>query len=176
MRDLARYFGMPARNHAFAELGHAVRTGAPAFDHFHGTDWWSYMADHPESAAIFDNAMSNLSRQVHALALGHCDLSGARLLIDVGGGHGHLAAALLARYPELRAVVFDLPHVVAGAGKGLADAHRGRVRRAVRGGRAATRRDQGAGVPHQRGRGRPGVRPVRALRWIAAGEPDKLWR
>ena len=122
MRDLARYFGMPARNHAFTEMLHAVRTGTPAFDHFHGTDWWSYLAAHPQDAAIFDNAMSNLSRQVHALALGECDLSGARRLVDVGGGHGHLAAALLDRFPGLEAVVYDLPHVVAGAPKTFAEA------------------------------------------------------
>ncbi len=122
MRDLARYFGMPARNHAFVELLHAVRTGEPAFEHVHGTDYWSYLADHPGDAAIFDNAMGNLARQVHAVALEACDLSGIRVAVDVGGGHGHLAAALLGRYPDLGAVVFDLPHVVAGADKVLADA------------------------------------------------------
>lgn len=122
MRDLARYFGMPARNHAFVELLHAVRTGEPAFDHVHGTDYWTYLADHPGDAAIFDNAMGNLARQVHAVALSACDLSDTRLLVDVGGGHGHLTAALLDRYRQLRAVVFDLPHVVAGAETVLADA------------------------------------------------------
>ncbi len=122
MRDLARYFGMPARNHAFVELLHTLRTGEPAFDDVHGTDWWSYLAEHPTDAAIFDNAMGNLARQVHAMALEACDLSDARLLVDVGGGHGHLVAALLGRYPELHALVFDLPHVVAGADKVLAEA------------------------------------------------------
>lgn len=122
MRDLARYFGMPSRNHAFVELLQSVRTGEPAFNHVHGTDYWSYMAGHPDDAAIFDNAMGNLARQVHALTLQTCDLSDSRHLIDVGGGHGHLAAALLGRYQELAAVVFDLPHVVAGAEKVLADA------------------------------------------------------
>lgn len=121
MRDLARYFGMPSRNHAFVELLHAVRTGEPAFDHVHGTDYWSYLADHPADAAIFDNAMGNLARQVHAVALEACDLTGSRRLVDVGGGHGALAATLLARYPELTAVVFDQPHVVVGAEKVLAD-------------------------------------------------------
>lgn len=122
MRDLARYFAMPSRNHAFVELLHAVRTGEPAFDHVHGTDYWTYLADHPADAAIFDNAMGNLARQVHAVALDACDLSGSRRLVDVGGGHGHLAAKLLGHYPDLTAVVFDQHHVVAGAEKVLADA------------------------------------------------------
>jgi hypothetical protein len=35
--------------------------------------------------------------------------------VDVGGGGGRLMAAILQRYPMLRGVLVDLPHVVAGA-------------------------------------------------------------
>jgi hypothetical protein len=45
--------------------------------------------------------------------LEHCDLSGARTVVDVGGGFGHLAIAALGRYPHLRASVLDLPDVIA---------------------------------------------------------------
>jgi hypothetical protein len=34
-------------------------------------------------------------------------------LVDVGGGRGALLAAILTRYPAVRGLVFDLPHVVA---------------------------------------------------------------
>jgi acetylserotonin N-methyltransferase len=37
------------------------------------------------------------------------DLSRFRRLVDLGGATGHLAIAACRRYPELRAVVFDLP-------------------------------------------------------------------
>lgn len=40
------------------------------------------------------------------------DLSRFRRLIDLGGATGHLAIAACQRYPELRAVVFDLPQAV----------------------------------------------------------------
>ncbi len=40
------------------------------------------------------------------------DLSRFRRLADLGGATGHLAIAACERYPELRAVVFDLPRVV----------------------------------------------------------------
>jgi len=36
-------------------------------------------------------------------------------VVDVGGGRGALVAAMLNRWPDLRGVVFDQPHVVAGA-------------------------------------------------------------
>ncbi|MFL5342859.1 MAG: class I SAM-dependent methyltransferase [Gemmataceae bacterium] len=40
------------------------------------------------------------------------DLSRFRRLVDLGGATGHFAAAACERWPELRAVVFDLPEVV----------------------------------------------------------------
>ena len=36
-------------------------------------------------------------------------------IVDVGGRHGALLIAILSANPELRAVLFDLPHVVEGA-------------------------------------------------------------
>ncbi|HEV3164499.1 MAG TPA: class I SAM-dependent methyltransferase [Isosphaeraceae bacterium] len=40
------------------------------------------------------------------------DLSPFRCLVDLGGATGHLAVAACQRYPNLRAVVFDLPDAV----------------------------------------------------------------
>ncbi len=40
------------------------------------------------------------------------DLSHFRRLVDLGGATGHLAVAACRRYPNLRAVVFDLPGVI----------------------------------------------------------------
>jgi hypothetical protein len=42
--------------------------------------------------------------------------------MDVGGGNGAFLAGLLARQPALRGVLFDLPHVVAGAQTVLVEA------------------------------------------------------
>jgi acetylserotonin N-methyltransferase len=40
------------------------------------------------------------------------DLSRFRTLVDLGGATGHLAIAACQRYPDLRAIVFDLPDVL----------------------------------------------------------------
>jgi acetylserotonin O-methyltransferase len=40
------------------------------------------------------------------------DLTKYRCLVDVGGATGHLAIAACHRYPQFRAIVFDLPDVV----------------------------------------------------------------
>jgi O-methyltransferase domain len=43
------------------------------------------------------------------------DFSSLDILVDVGGGHGELLAAILAANPGLRGVLLDQPHVVDGA-------------------------------------------------------------
>jgi hypothetical protein len=50
------------------------------------------------------------------------DFSRARNLIDVGGGHGALAMAILRAHPNLRATVFEIAAVAAGARERIADA------------------------------------------------------
>ena len=37
------------------------------------------------------------------------------LVVDVGGGRGRLLATILERYPRLRGILFDQPHVIEGA-------------------------------------------------------------
>ena len=43
------------------------------------------------------------------------------VVVDVGGGHGALLAELLTANPSLTGILFDQPHVIAGAGQALAD-------------------------------------------------------
>jgi hypothetical protein len=48
--------------------------------------------------------------------LGACpgDLFGrARVVVDVGGGHGSSLLAVVRRFPNVRGINFDLPHVIA---------------------------------------------------------------
>jgi precorrin-6B methylase 2 len=111
---------------AFRCLVDAVREPRPAFDERFGTDWWSYLCEHPDSSELFNAAMGNIGKRVHAAALEAADLAGARTLVDVGGGAGGLTASFLKRYPELRAILIDLPHVIPAARQllgaaGLAD-------------------------------------------------------
>jgi predicted O-methyltransferase YrrM len=52
--------------------------------------------------------------------LAHWDFAGARTVVDVGGGLGHLATTLLRSHPHLRAIVLDLPEVIALAEREVA--------------------------------------------------------
>jgi O-methyltransferase domain len=72
--------------------------------------------------ARFSGAMANLTNGIKAAAVAQLDAGDAATLVDVGGADGSLLAAVLRRHPDLHGVLFDLPHVVAGADKVLADA------------------------------------------------------
>jgi O-methyltransferase/methyltransferase family protein len=107
---------------AFRGLVDAVRADGPAFDMRFGTDWWTYLGEHPESSAKFNAAMGSIGKKVHGAAVAAADLSGERHLVDVGGGAGGLTAAFIERYPELHATVLDRAHVLPGAEELLRDA------------------------------------------------------
>lgn len=111
MRYLAQDVGGRTRLLAYSELAHSVRTGTPAFDKAHGQSMWAHLQDHPDEVAVFSKAMGNLAAAAHSTVFRSYSLARARCLVDVGGGEGHLIAAVLPYYPDLTGIVFDEPHV-----------------------------------------------------------------
>ena len=107
---------------AWGELSYSVRTGGCAFERVFGTDVFSYLADHPGPARSFDAAMTSRTGQEAAAVTAAYPWPSTGTIVDVGGGHGALLASILARCPGARGVLFDLPHVIAAARGGPADA------------------------------------------------------
>ncbi|HEX7344815.1 MAG TPA: methyltransferase [bacterium] len=64
-----------------------------------------------EEMRDFINGMANLAKLTAAKLWQMVDLSSARKLLDLGGGPGTYALMACQNYPELEAVVFDLPEV-----------------------------------------------------------------
>jgi O-methyltransferase len=100
-------------------LEHSVRTGENAFISVHGRDVWQFRSEDPGEGQIFDDAMSATAHGIVAAMLAAYDFSGIGSLADIGGGHGALLAALLTRYPGMKGILFDQPHVVAGAAEAV---------------------------------------------------------
>jgi hypothetical protein len=115
MAPLLRYAGAEWHHRMWGDLAECVRTGKPASERVLGAPLFDYLGQHPADGEVFNAAMRSFSVQAAAALLGAYDLSAAKKLVDVGGGHGQLVAMALSRYPALRGAVFDLPHVVAGA-------------------------------------------------------------
>jgi hypothetical protein len=122
MAGWARFVGRSAHWQAWGALEHSVRTGENAFEFLHGRSVWAFRAEHPEESAIFDDAMTSTTALFARSVVDGYDFSPYSTLVDVGGGRGAMLAAILARNPDLRGIVFDLEHVVAGAAPVLAAA------------------------------------------------------
>ena len=115
VRDLAMFLCDDFHFRMYAETLHAVRTGEPVGAKVVGMPIFEYLQQDPELSARFNNAMTNFSASVAPAALKAYDFSGIDVLVDVAGGHGMLLGSILERYPQMRGILFDLDHVVAGA-------------------------------------------------------------
>lgn len=100
---------------AWDDVLHSVRTGQPAFEHVFGMRPFEYFAQNPAAGQVFNEAMIGWTNQIVDAVIAAYDFSLFGTIVDVGGGHGALLAAILRRNPAARGMLFDLPHVVAGA-------------------------------------------------------------
>lgn len=111
----ARFTGHESTWRPWGELRHSVRTGEPAFDHVFGMPVFEYFAKMPESAAVFDAAMTSVSTLESKAVVAAYDFAGINTLVDVAGGHGLMLTTILKANRRMRGILFDLPHVIAGA-------------------------------------------------------------
>jgi transcriptional regulator with XRE-family HTH domain len=68
-----------------------------------------------QGSAVFDRAMTSQHQHSHPAIVAAYDFSVCRTIVDVGGGHGALLAAILGANQEARGILFDRPSVVDGA-------------------------------------------------------------
>ena len=112
----AEFVGRPYHWESWGDLLRTVRTGEEAFAARHGGESvWTWREQHPEESQIFDRAMSSIAAIVATRLADTYDFGRFSRVADLGGGDGTLLATVLTRHPGVRGVLFDLPHVVAGA-------------------------------------------------------------
>jgi hypothetical protein len=112
LRSYVQMTGMPAFWGRFTELAAVAQTGRPS------VDWrglLAYFEQHPDEAQIFNAAMVAKSRAVLPAVMAAYDFSRHSVIADIGGGRGHLLAAILERAPRARGILFELPHVAGDA-------------------------------------------------------------
>jgi hypothetical protein len=100
---------------AWGDLLHSAETSEPSFHHVYGRSLFDYFRQHPEQGTLFNNMMTEWTTSVAPTVAAALDFSTLHTLVDVGGGHGQMLASVLQAHPTLQGVLFDLPHVVAGA-------------------------------------------------------------
>ncbi|HEX2314222.1 MAG TPA: methyltransferase [Thermomonospora sp.] len=99
---------------AMRRLADTVRTGRSYFQEHHGS-LYEYYADRPHLETAFASYMTARSRSFARGLLAVCDFSGARTMVDVGGGVGTILAEVLTAHPDLHGVLLDLPTVTVAA-------------------------------------------------------------
>jgi O-methyltransferase domain/Dimerisation domain len=115
-----RAYAIHANEECYQAWGRAVdvaRSGRPGFEQVFGQSFYGYMADHADADQTWNESMADTGHawSVETGTVGAYDWTDSATVVDVGGGRGTLVAAILNHAPHLRGVVFDLPHVVAGA-------------------------------------------------------------
>lgn len=97
----------------------AIKTGGPTCNASLGMELWDWYSKNPEEGQYFSGAMGDLSAAVAGEVTRVYDFTGCHTVVDVGGAHGILLAAILKTNPSLRGILFDLPHVTATAAASL---------------------------------------------------------
>ena len=111
MAGMARWVGSAQHREHWSHLADAVRTGRAVLPVLRGKPAFEYLAEEPELAEIFNQAMTSASELSIAPVIAAYDFSPYETIVDVGGGHGRLLAAILAATPAARGVLFDLPRL-----------------------------------------------------------------
>lgn len=100
---------------AWGEFQYSIETGEPAMKRAFGMPLFDYLAQHPELAAQFSEAMVGIHGTEPPAVAAAYDFSKFDVIVDVGGATGNLLAHILARHSSPQGVLFDRPHVVADA-------------------------------------------------------------
>lgn len=120
LRDVTIFWGEDWHWEVWGKTLYSVRTGKPAWKEMHGDEVFDYFAKNPEAGEIFNRAMSSFTGVAADAVVEAYDFGGVQTIVDIAGGHGRLLTGILEANPKMRGILFDLAHVLAGAGEQVA--------------------------------------------------------
>ncbi|XP_077248351.1 caffeic acid 3-O-methyltransferase-like [Tasmannia lanceolata] len=97
-------------------LKDAVLEGGIAFDKAFGMNVFEYPGTDPRFNKVFNRGMSNHTKlTMNKILERYKGFDDLKVLVDVGGGVGTTLNMIVTKYPHIKGINFDLPHVVADA-------------------------------------------------------------
>ncbi len=105
----------PAFWHSWEKLSYSLETGKTGFEKACGMPLFDYLAEHPDEAAYFSEAMVGFHGDEPPAVAAAYDFSDIDTVVDVGGATGNMLAAILSSHDRPHGVLFDRPHVVSEA-------------------------------------------------------------
>lgn len=104
----------------WSTLINVVQSGRPGFEQAFGMEIFDFFTQNEAVGSRFDRLMGKLSAAISDSILTAYDFSSVKTFVDIGGGNGTLAAALLQANPHLHGIIFDLPDVIERTNQHLA--------------------------------------------------------
>lgn len=90
--------------------------GGIPFNKAHGENVFEYQAKDKRFGALFDRAMYGNTVILMKMVLEkYKGFEGVEKLVDVGGGLGATLRIILTKYPNIKGINFDMPHVLKDA-------------------------------------------------------------
>ncbi|KAK7833409.1 caffeic acid 3-o-methyltransferase [Quercus suber] len=91
----------------------AILEGGNQFQRVHGMSLFQYMDKDPAFNIAFNKSMADLSTIALSKILEvYQGFVGLTSLVDVGGGTGKCLNMVISKYPSIKGINFDLPHVI----------------------------------------------------------------
>ncbi|MEE3067430.1 MAG: methyltransferase [Actinomycetota bacterium] len=107
----AAYCADPDTAEAYAHLDVQLRDGAQTsgYQRAFGKSLWEYFGDRPDMGAAFAETMVQLTEFDRAGIVGTYPWPKRGVICDIGGGVGHLLAAILEHRPHVHGILIDSP-------------------------------------------------------------------
>ncbi|XP_010048410.2 caffeic acid 3-O-methyltransferase [Eucalyptus grandis] len=97
-------------------LKDAILDGGIPFNKAHGMTAFDYLGTDPRLNKTFNRLMSDLSTiTMKKILETYNGFEGLKTVVDVGGGTGVVLNMIITKYPSIKGINFDLPHVIENA-------------------------------------------------------------
>jgi hypothetical protein len=94
------------------DLYNCVKTGENAITHKFNMPPFEFLAKNPDKNDVFNKAMTETAELSGSIFVNAYNFGKFKLIIDIGGGQGHLLSRILQKYKDARAILFDQSHVI----------------------------------------------------------------
>ncbi|KAH0663552.1 hypothetical protein KY290_029480 [Solanum tuberosum] len=106
----------PVGVNAWFHLKDAILEGEIPFNKAHGMHAFEYNGKDSRMNGVFNKAMQNVTCiEMKRIVECYNGFKGVKEIVDVGGGLGISLASIISKYPNIKGINFDLPHVIKDA-------------------------------------------------------------
>jgi hypothetical protein len=107
MRKMMVFWSQPWHDLAHSYAMHSIKTGEPTFTKVYGKPVFEWLSENPQQAKTFNEAFSDFSAAKGAAVAAAYPFKKYKQIVDIGGGHGALLAAVLKTAPKAHGILCD---------------------------------------------------------------------